>query len=193
MACSMTCLGQLTNRCPGCSSTDGQFLRTRDGTGSLTSGRPLGPPSQAVKGEPAMQSSQRHANDDDGALTARDFRGTSEGGERRREPRVLCDREIAVMPCRGADGRGFRRVGLADCSPHGLGLVSPEPMVPGEEFLAELKLKLQALVLLVYRVQHCSPAGGGHFRIGAELVGTITPPNERDADAALKAILDQAD
>lgn len=129
-----------------------------------------------------------------GALTPEDFQGSGGAEDRRKELRLPCQREIAVMPCAGPDGRGFRRVSLSDCSPHGLGVVSNEPMAPGDEFLAKLKLK--KLILLVYRVQHCAAlgaGGAGPFRIGAELIGTIGPPDDAEADATLKAILGQAD
>ena len=65
--------------------------------------------------------------------------------------------------------------------------MSGEPLDPGEQFLA--KLKLGTLVLLIYTVRRCTPAQDGYFKIGGELTGTVGPPDDCEADSIRKAIL----
>ena len=108
-----------------------------------------------------------------GLLTAADLRGKSTAwADRRREPRIPCSREIMVLPAPFRKGQPFRPVGLFDCSARGLGVVSPEPMEVGEQFVVELSL--DGVRLAAYTVRHCTPAADGrHYNIGAAYSGLI--------------------
>lgn len=123
-----------------------------------------------------------------GELTAADLRGRSRlWNNRRREPRVPCARDLAILPSNAAEGEGFRRVGLFGCSAHGLGVVSPLPMKVGDQFLA--KLRLDRVMLAAYTVRHCTlMPDGKHYKIGAELTAFIGTPGG-NAQAALDALL----
>src|SRR5688500_15504487 len=123
-----------------------------------------------------------------GELTAADLRSRSKlWNNRRREPRIPCERELAILPSNAAEGEGFRRVGLIGCSAHGLGIVSPTPMKVGDQFLA--KLRLDRVMLAAYTIRHCTPTGDGkHYKIGAELTAFIGTPGG-NAQAALDALL----
>ena len=123
-----------------------------------------------------------------GELTAADLRGRSKlWNNRRREPRIPCERELAILSSNAAEGEGFRRVGLIGCSAHGLGIISPVPMKVGDQFLA--KLRLDRVMLAAYTIRHCTLAADGkHYKIGAELTAFIGTPGG-NAQAALDALL----
>jgi hypothetical protein len=61
-------------------------------------------------------------------------------------------------------------------------------MQRGEQFLA--KLQLERLIVLLYAVRHCTATGPRQFYIGAEFIGVIGSPNDSDASAALKVLID---
>ena len=125
------------------------------------------------------------------SLSLSDFRGIGTVDERRREPRIPCDKQISILPAASEKDWAFKSVGLFDCSPHGLGLIAEDPMEPGEQFLA--KLRLQKLTMVVYTVRHCTPITRGQFKIGAEFTGVIGSPDGCDPNAVLNALLDAAD
>jgi hypothetical protein len=127
-----------------------------------------------------------------GVLTADDLRGQSQDwADRRKEPRIPCDREILILPTGFSECHGFRRLGLYDVSARGVGIVSPEAIGVGEQFLA--KLRLDRVLLAVYTVQHCTPAADGkHFKIGAEFIALIGRPGN-EPKAVLDSLLGRGD
>lgn len=105
--------------------------------------------------------------------------GRAKGGgltlvDLRRERRIACDRDISVLPHIPSGGWDFTAVRLVDCSTHGLGIIAPEAMSPGERFV--VKLELDKVLLAHYRVRHCSHIGRRQFRIGAEPIELVGPP-----------------
>ena len=122
-------------------------------------------------------------------LTLDDFRkpeGVGTGGdERRREPRVPCEKAVAIRPCRATDERGFRPARLLDCSVHGLGLSTDEPMDAGEQFL--VRFQLERMVLAVYTVRYCRRLSGRHV-VGAALAGFIGGADDPDAASIMAAL-----
>jgi hypothetical protein len=87
--------------------------------------------------------------------------------ERRREPRVACERPIAVLPY---PNKKFLNGRFVDCSMRGVGLVLTESLPVDERFL--LKLRGESLTLLIYSIRNCRPMDD-RFRIGGELCGCI--------------------
>lgn len=65
-------------------------------------------------------------------LSLKDFRQGNGGKERRRESRHCTGRIISIFPCVGKMEAGFQKVELVDCSAHGIGIVSPQPMAVGD-------------------------------------------------------------
>jgi PilZ domain-containing protein len=121
-------------------------------------------------------------------LTAAHLRGESLGWvNRRREPRLPCGRQIPILRGGARTAEGFQPVGLFDCSAIGVGIVTPEPMELGEQFLAELMP--DGGMLAAYTVRHCTRAADGrHYKIGAEL-SSLVGQTGRDPHAALNALL----
>ena len=88
-----------------------------------------------------------------GALYLKDFIGTGIANEKRREARIPCDKEIAILPCASEKDWSFNFVTLSDCSPHGIGLIAEDPMKLGEQFLVKLIVKkLTILIFTVIRI-----------------------------------------
>ena len=123
-----------------------------------------------------------------GVMTLTDFRafGTDAGAERRFD--VDRRRGQVDLPCESERNLSFRTVTLFDCSPRGLGLRSAESMQRGDQFLA--KLRLERVTLVLYTVAHCTALGPRSFYIGAEFIGVVGNPNDSDASAALKVLID---
>ena len=103
----------------------------------------------------------------DGALTADDFPSPTSGADRRRESRVACEKDVAILPCRTDEGWGFAVARMFDCSANGIGITAERKIPPGDQFM--VRVKLDIVRLLIYTVRHCVPADGGRFKIGAEL------------------------
>ena len=104
----------------------------------------------------------------DTSLHLADFNGIPvPPDDRRREPRVACERSIALLPYhepRFLNGR------FVDCSVHGVGVMLMQPLPVDERFL--LKLRGESVTLLVYVIRNCLPVGD-QYRIGGELCGCI--------------------
>jgi len=127
-----------------------------------------------------------------GTLTLEDFRearGNPVGDERRREPRIPCDRHIDVLPCVADKTWEFKRVGLFDCSPLGLGLVFDTVIAPGEQFIAKLNVGRMALAL--YTVRHCQTIDARHYKVGAAFAGFVGT-EQFDPQAIVKMLIDPA-
>jgi hypothetical protein len=107
---------------------------------------------------------------------------------RRSEPRTLCDREIALKPMAGRADR-FATAQLTDCSPHGLGLILPEPVQAGEQIL--VRMNLNKMVLLVYTVRYCIPMQLSQFRAGARFTGYAANSFQREPSEIVTALIGQ--
>jgi hypothetical protein len=103
----------------------------------------------------------------DDPLTAEDLRSAPSGADRRREARVACEKDVAILPCRTDEGWGFALARMFDCSPRGIGIITERKLPAGDQFM--VKVKLDIVRLLIYTVRHCVPADGGRYKIGAEL------------------------
>ena len=106
---------------------------------------------------------------DDNSLHLSDFTGSAavRPDERRREPRIACERPIAVLPY---PHEGFINGRFIDCSVHGVGLVLVQSLPVEERFL--LKLRGESVTLLIYTIRNVLPVGDS-YRIGGELSGCI--------------------
>ena len=114
--------------------------------------------------------------------------GTATADDRRRsEPRVLCDREISLMPLGGGGGKErFVTAHLTDVSPHGLGLVLSEPAEAGQQLL--VRMNLNKLVLLVYTLRYCIPTRETQFRAGASFTGFAANAFQGEPNAIVTAL-----
>ena len=123
-----------------------------------------------------------------GVLTASDLRRQSvDWADRRKEPRLPCERQIPILRVGARTAEGFQLVGIFDCSAGGVGIVTLEPMEVGEQFLAELSL--DGVRLALYTVRHCNRAADArHYKIGAEFSGLVGRSG-RDAMAILETLL----
>lgn len=98
---------------------------------------------------------------------------------------MACHKEVAIRTCRTSDERGFRPARLIDCSVHGLGLSTDEPMDAGEQFL--VRFQLERMILAVYTVRFCRRLSGRHV-VGAALCGFIGGSDDPDATAIVAAL-----
>ena len=97
--------------------------------------------------------------------------------ERRIEERFP-HRAIVMMPFgEGVDSR-FQRAQMVDCSVHGIGLITDQPLPPRSRFF--IKLKLSTVALVIYEVKYCHALSHG-YRIGADFQGI----SGSDADCKL--------
>ena len=93
---------------------------------------------------------------DDNSLHLSDFDGApARPDDRRREPRVACERPIAVLPY---PNKKFISGHFVDCSVRGVGLVLKESLPVEERFL--LKLRGESLTLLIYSIRNCRASAG---------------------------------
>jgi hypothetical protein len=112
---------------------------------------------------------------------------TSEFQDRRRsEPRILCDREISIVPCAAAaadvaaaaaadaDATANRsmKARLTDCSLHGLGMMLPERVEAGQQVLVKVEMNRLPMMLL-YTVRYCVPMKTDEFRAGLRFSGYV--------------------
>jgi hypothetical protein len=107
---------------------------------------------------------------------------------RRSEPRIMCDREISVIPCAGASsnsgggGEGEQsaaaamlrpmKARLTDCSLHGLGMMMPERVDAGQQVLVKVEMNRLPMMLL-YTVRYCVPMKANEFRGGLRFSGYV--------------------
>jgi len=125
----------------------------------------------------------------DGVIVPSDFCAPAPWANRRAEDRVDCTKPITILPFRPSTVDWvFKRVDMFDCSAHGLGFLTNEPMAAGELFLAKLRLQ-QKITLVGYQIRHCVPADGGGFKIGAWMTGLIGRPELCNPEEVLNALL----
>jgi hypothetical protein len=115
---------------------------------------------------------------------------------RRSEPRILCDREISIIPCAAAaanlapadatnggaaaaaadatDAPTPRpiKARLTDCSLHGLGVMLPERVDAGQQVLVKVEMNRLPMMLL-YTVRYCVPMKANEFRAGLRFSGYV--------------------
>ena len=106
---------------------------------------------------------------------------------RRQEPRTICNRDIALLPCASEDAAHFMKAKLSDCSPHGLGLVLSEKVDAGQQVLARIEIDRQP-VLLMYTIRYCIPTQADEFRAGARFSGFVANKFRSDADAVVQSL-----
>ena len=119
-----------------------------------------------------------------GALTLDDF-GVSPD-ERRKEARTGTFKSVRVFTLLGKLEPAY----LTDCSPHGVAVLVRTRLRHGQEFI--LKLQLDRLLLVVYRVRYCRRQNDGWHRLGgllAEIVGARDP---HDFESVFRALLEAA-
>src|SRR5688572_1378445 len=117
-------------------------------------------------------------------LIAADPFTTSEYHDRRRsEPRIVCDREVSIIPCTApagaAGGSGDVPAGarpmkarLTDCSLHGLGVMLPERVEAGQQVLVKVEMNRLPMMLL-YTMRYCVPMKTDEFRAGLRFTGFV--------------------
>ena len=121
------------------------------------------------------------------ALTAEDLRSAPAGADRRREARVACEKEVAILPCRTDEGWGFAVARMFDCSANGIGIITERKIPAGDQFM--VRGKLDIVRLLIYTVRHCVPLDGRRFKIGAELSRIVGMDAGHQTKDFLKAML----
>ena len=156
---------------------------------------------QSLKQSSALADSQwmehKKPHGDGGALGAADFRSVAlvDGNqdERRREPRIPCDRQIEILPTAARRKWGFVSVRLLDCSVHGLCLVTSEPMPAGAEFMAMLDIE-DLFTLVRYTVRHCKQINPNpmQYKIGAQCVEFVGAAGDQDATRIMQALTSEA-
>ena len=125
-------------------------------------------------------------------LTEADPFATSEFHDRRRsEPRILCDREISIVPCTGDGAAGAAgrpmRAHVTDCSLNGLGMMLPEQLQAGQQVLVKVEMNRLPMMLL-YAVRYCVPMKADEFRTGLRFTGYVASRFRGEMRTVLGAI-----
>ena len=107
---------------------------------------------------------------------------------RRTEPRVTCDRTIPMLVCSSGDPSHFIRVQATDCSMHGLGLLLPEHVEPGQQILARMEIDRQP-TLLMYTVRYCIPMKTDQFRTGVRFSGYVAQTYRGELQSIVSALI----
>jgi len=115
---------------------------------------------------------------------------------RRTEPRMLCDREVSVIPCvanptaeqnDSAPGRPMKSR-LTDCSLHGLGMTLPERVEAGQQVLVKVEMNRLPMMLL-YTVRYCVPMKTNEFRTGLRFSGYVASKFRGEMRTVLGALM----
>jgi hypothetical protein len=122
---------------------------------------------------------------------------TSEFQDRRRtEPRIMCDREVSVIPCAGSSGAEANdtatgrpmKARLTDCSLHGLGMMLPEQLDAGQQVLVKVEMNRLPMMLL-YTVRYCVPMKVNEFRAGLRFSGYVASKFRGEMRTVLGAMM----
>jgi hypothetical protein len=114
-------------------------------------------------------------------LAAADPFARAEFQDRRRsEPRILCDREVSIIPCAANFTAGTEdlnsvrplKARLTDCSLHGLGMMLPEAVEAAQQVLVKVEMNRLPMMLL-YTVRYCVPMKTNEFRCGLRFCGYV--------------------
>jgi hypothetical protein len=133
------------------------------------------------------------------------FSTTSDFNDRRRsEPRIMCDREVSVIPCAGASSSGANgeeaagaaaaaalrpmKARLTDCSLHGLGIMMPERVDAGQQVLVKVEMNRLPMMLL-YTVRYCVPMKANEFRAGLRFSGYVASKFRGEMRTVLGAMM----
>ena len=106
---------------------------------------------------------------------------------RRSEPRIMCDREVSVIPCAPSSSSSGStsaaaeaidpsprpmKARLTDCSLHGLGMMLPELIDAGQQVLVKVEMNRLPMMLL-YTVRYCVPMKANEYRAGLRFSGYV--------------------
>ena len=108
--------------------------------------------------------------------------------ENRSEPRTPVTRTIDVLPCQARREWKFISAEITDCSLHGLGLISTEPIEVNQQFLVKLKLQ-KGVRMLLYTVHNCSLWERTRYRIGAKFSGFAAQEFDEDLKEVLESLV----
>jgi hypothetical protein len=122
--------------------------------------------------------------------------------DKRRAPRFTRGGTLPVFPYAGGNVREAIRAHFRDASAQGIGMVVPESLAVGSQFIIRLPQKKGQPLPLLYTVVRCNRQGEKEFRVGAELTCVLRqhdavdqkPIDERDVglECIRKAILASA-
>jgi hypothetical protein len=122
---------------------------------------------------------------------------------RRSEPRIMCDREISVIPCAaGGAGTGVEqqqqpddvatgrpmKSRLTDCSLHGLGMMLPVRVDAAQQVLVKVEMNRLPMMLL-YTVRYCVPMKANEFRAGLRFSGYVASKFRGEMRTVLGAMM----
>ena len=113
---------------------------------------------------------------------------------RRSEPRIMCDREVSVIPCAASDGDAIdpsprpMKARLTDCSLHGLGMMLPELIGAGQQVLVKVEMNRLPMMLL-YTVRYCVPMKTNEFRTGLRFSGYVASKFRGEMRTVLGAMM----
>ena len=122
---------------------------------------------------------------------------TAEFQDRRRsEPRILCDREVSIIPCAAAAAAGAEhddtgrpmKSRLTDCSLHGLGMMLPERIDAGQQVLVKVEMN-RLPMMLMYTVRYCVPMKANEFRAGLRFSGYVASKIRGEMRTVLGAMM----
>jgi hypothetical protein len=109
---------------------------------------------------------------------------TDQSGERRRAPRIPRDREVTIITCVGGQVGQSLTTHLRDVSARGMGLLHPEEIAAGSQFIFRVPRRDAAPSMLLYNVVRCHPTPGGKFVVGCELQCVLRDDDARHPSAA---------
>jgi hypothetical protein len=128
---------------------------------------------------------------------------TSEYQDRRRsEPRIMCDREVSIIPCAASTADEDVTAGgvpapaaatrpmkarLTDCSLHGLGMMLPQRVEAGQQVLVKVEMNRLPMMLL-YTVRYCVPMKTNEFRTGLRFTGFVASKFRGEMRTVLSAM-----
>lgn len=90
------------------------------------------------------------------------------------------DRNITYLPYAPSMNAVIRYGRMVRATVNDLRLIIAHPMGRGEKFL--LQFHVPEMVLLPYRVWDCQPIGNAEYRVDAERIGFLGPPQWAEAD-----------
>jgi len=108
--------------------------------------------------------------------------------ENRTEPRTPVTRTIDVLPCQARREWKFITAEITDCSLHGIGLISTEPIEVNQQFLVKLKLE-KGVRMLLYTVHNCALWERTRYRIGAKFSGFAAQEFDEDLKEVLESLV----
>ena len=108
--------------------------------------------------------------------------------QRRREPRVICEREVSMVRCLDNEPARPTRVQLTDCSLHGLGVMAAIKLEAGEQVLVKVEMN-RLPMMLMYSVRYCVPMASDAFRVGLRFSGYVASKFRGEMRTVLGAMM----